>query len=43
MKALATLIMWMVYLASLGFLGQTLDLGAWVILMAGVLLMEIIQ
>ena len=31
MKALATLIMWMVYLGSLGFLGQTLDLGAWVI------------
>ena len=42
MKALATLIMWMVYLGSLGFLGQTLDLGAWVILMAGVLMIPLI-
>jgi len=42
MKALATLIMWMVYLGSLGFLGQTLELGPWVILMAFVLMIPLI-
>lgn len=42
MKSLATLIMWMVYLGSLGLLGQTLDLGAWVILMAIVLMIPLI-
>ncbi|MCA9890454.1 MAG: hypothetical protein KC546_18870 [Anaerolineae bacterium] len=43
MKAIATLLMWLIYMAGLFFMGDFLDLGAWVILLAVVLMLPLIM